>query len=68
MSFLVRVENQEGRIKSYFRVQDEAKARDLYDSICPGCTRKGDVVMLLDDDFNIIKSNIDNFQKERGSF
>ncbi len=67
MSFLVRVENQEGKIKSYFRVQDEAKAQDLYDSICPGCTRKGDVVRLLDDEFNIIKSNIDNFQKQRGA-
>ena len=66
MSYLVRVENQDGKIKSYFRVQEEAKAQDLYESICPGCTKKGDVVRLLDEDFNIIKSNIDNFQQGKG--
>lgn len=67
MFYLVRVEDKQGTIKSYFKAPDQKKAMGLYESLCPGCTRKGDVVKLLDEDFNVVLSNADvvNNHKEK---
>jgi hypothetical protein len=56
MFYLVRVEDKEGTIKSYFKAPNHTKAMGLYESLCP---RKGDVVKLLDEDFNVVLSNQD---------
>ncbi|QHT70426.1 hypothetical protein GXP67_29110 [Rhodocytophaga rosea] len=67
MFYLVRVEDKQGTIKSYFKAPDHKRAMGLYESLCPGCTRKGDVVKLLDEDFNVVLSNTDlmNNNKEK---
>lgn len=63
MFYLVRVEDRQGIIKSYFKAPDHKKAMGLYESLCPGCTRKGDIVKLLDEDFNVVLSNADSINK-----
>ncbi len=58
MFYLVRVEDQAGKIISYFKAPNSTKAHALFESLQPGCTRKGDVVKLLDEDFTILRSNL----------
>lgn len=63
MFYIVRVEDREGTIRSYFKAPDHRRALGLYESLSPGCTRKGDIVKLLDEDFNIVLSNTDLVNK-----
>ena len=58
MSYLVRVEDREGRIKSYFKLHDIGRARYLYGSISEECSRRGEVVKLLTEDFQVLQTNI----------
>lgn len=58
MSYLVRVEDRDGRIKSYFKFHDISRARYLYTSISEQCAQRGEVVKLLDEDFQVVQINI----------
>jgi hypothetical protein len=58
MSYLVRVEDRDGRIKSYFKFHDISRARYVYTSISEQCAQRGEVVKLLDEDFQVVQINI----------
>jgi hypothetical protein len=58
MSYLVRVEDSKGRIKSYFKLHDITRARHLYNSISEGCRQRGEAVKLLNEDFQVLQQNI----------
>ena len=58
MSYLVRVEDKEGRIKSYFKLHDITRARYLYNSISEACLKRGEIVKLLNEDFQVLQTNI----------
>ncbi|MDO1447294.1 hypothetical protein Q0590_13575 [Rhodocytophaga aerolata] len=57
MSYLVRVEDRDGRIKSYFKFHDISRAKYVYTSISEQCAQRGEVVKLLDEDFQVLQVN-----------
>ena len=65
MFYLVRVEDQGGKIISYFKAPNSTKAHALFESLQPGCTRKGDVVKLLDEDFTVLRSNLGYIEEKK---
>ena len=64
MSFLIRVEDRAGRIKSYFKMQDIHRARYVYKTISEQCLQRGEVVKLLNENFAVLESNIELLSKQ----
>jgi hypothetical protein len=58
MSYLIRVEDSQGRIKSYFKVHDLTRARYIYSSIKEQCLERGQVIKLLNEDFHVLQTSL----------
>jgi hypothetical protein len=67
MSYLVRVEDKEGRIKSYFKIHDINRARYLYNSISEQCLQRGEVVKLLNEHFHVLQTTLQPIASSRKS-
>ncbi len=59
MCFIIRIEEQAGLFKGYYRIEDIKEANRLYNHLIEYPFRQDTVVKLFDDRLNILKSSLD---------
>lgn len=58
MSFLVRIENEQGSLKLMLRIEEQEEAQKIYEEMVNKLYEDDCIIQLIDEDFNTLKASV----------